>query len=95
LKFQRSHSFSRAFADALKAKRLALGISHEKLAAASGVSRSAISMIEGGQRSASLVTCHALCEALGESVGSIAREAEVLTKGGKAAASTGPPRHYK
>ena len=80
LKFERSHSFSRAFAEALKAKRKALGLSHEKLAMATGLSRSAISMIESAHRSPTLISCHALCEALGETVSSVARTADTLAK---------------
>jgi transcriptional regulator with XRE-family HTH domain len=71
-----SQNFSIRFAAALKRRRLELGLSHETLAKASGLSRSAISMIESGQRSASLISCHALAVALDTSVAVMAVEAE-------------------
>lgn len=76
LKFQASNEFSRRFASALKARREAAGLSHNMLAQRSGMSRAAISMIESGQRSPSLISCHAICAALGTTVGQISAQAE-------------------
>jgi DNA-binding XRE family transcriptional regulator len=81
LKLKASVEFSERFAAAIKQRRKAVGLSHEKLSKLSGVSRSAISMIESGSRSASLVTCHALAAALGTTVSRVASEAEALGTG--------------
>ena len=50
--------------EALKAKRLEMGISHDKLAQLTGLSRAAISMIESGQRHPTLLTCFRIAVAL-------------------------------
>ncbi len=64
------------FAKRLKERRRELGLSHETLSRKAGVSRSAISMIESGHRSASLITSHALAEALDTTVSQLAFKAE-------------------
>jgi putative transcriptional regulator len=51
--------------DRLRHERERRGISQKKLAALSGVSRTAIVMIESGQRSPSLIICLRLADALG------------------------------
>ena len=60
-----SEAFSRAFADHLRRVRLSKGLSQGALAKATGLSRSAITMIENGQRNPTLVVCQALASALG------------------------------
>jgi transcriptional regulator with XRE-family HTH domain len=85
LNLTNSQNFSIRFAAALKRRRLELGLSHDALAKVSGLSRSAISMIESGHRSASLISCHALSVALNTSVAAMAVEAE---QGGGSSAKT-------
>lgn len=52
------------------------GLSHEKLAQKIGVHRSAISLIESGKRSPTLVMCLKIARGLGAKLG------EMLTKAG-------------
>jgi transcriptional regulator with XRE-family HTH domain len=52
-------------ADKLEGERERQGLSLQKLGALSGVSRTAIGMIEKGQRSPTLVTCLRVADALG------------------------------
>ena len=49
----------------LKARRLEIGMSHEKLASAAGLNRSAISLIESRKRQPTLLTCIKIAKALG------------------------------
>jgi transcriptional regulator with XRE-family HTH domain len=51
--------------DRLQRERERKGISLQKLGAMSGVSRTAIGMIEKGERSPTLITCLRLADALG------------------------------
>lgn len=48
----------------LKAERKKQGLSHEKLAKASGLSVRAIGMIESGERKPTLYNCLRICQAL-------------------------------
>lgn len=57
----------KAIIDRLKEKRIEQGISHERLASLTGLSRAAISMIESGARHPTLLSCIRIAEALGES----------------------------
>lgn len=61
-----------------KVLRLSHGMSHEDLATKSGVTRPAVSHIEGGKRKPSLLMSLKLAEALGEKLSNIIREAEAL-----------------
>lgn len=53
------------FGDRVRALRLELGVSQEKLALDYGLDRTYISGIERGKRNVSLVNIHRLAEALG------------------------------
>lgn len=59
-----------------KKLRLANGMSHEELARKSGVSRPAISHIEGGKRKPSLHMSLKIADALGKELSEIVRDAE-------------------
>lgn len=48
----------------LKKARKAKGLSHDKVAEKAGITRAAISYIESGQRSPSLVTCLKIARAM-------------------------------
>ncbi len=62
--------------DELKKARLAQKISHEKLAALTGLSRSAISFIESHQRTPTILTCLKIAKALGVRLGDILNRIE-------------------
>lgn len=62
--------------DQFKVLRLAHNMSHEDLAKKSGVTRPAISHIEGGKRKPSLLMSLKLAEALGQKLSEIIRDAE-------------------
>jgi len=64
LQLDDSQRFSRAVVAALKERRLASGLSQARLAEAAGISRTAVTMIEAGQRNPTLFVCHALAKAL-------------------------------
>ena len=64
----------------LQRRRKALGISQEKLAELAGLSRSAITMIESGNRNPTLFVCHAVANALGVPLSDVIREAEELER---------------
>jgi transcriptional regulator with XRE-family HTH domain len=55
---------------------MAKGFSQGLLAEATGLSRSAITMIENGQRNPTLIVCQALTSALGVSLSSLLRRVE-------------------
>ena len=57
--------------DEIVAKRKELGISHEKLAASIGLSRSAISLIESKKRIPSILNILKICKALDISLGKL------------------------
>jgi transcriptional regulator with XRE-family HTH domain len=71
-----SQQFSRALIDVLKRAREKKGISQGRLATMCGLSRSAISMIESGDRNPTLFVCHALAAALGVRLSKAIQEAE-------------------
>ncbi len=48
----------------LKAIRLERGLSHERLAQMTGLSRAAISLVESGERHPTLLTCLRIAQAL-------------------------------
>ncbi len=60
----------------IKAKRKELGISHLKLAESCGISRSAISMIESGDRVPTIATCYKISKALNINLSELIKEAE-------------------
>ncbi|MCK5374978.1 MAG: helix-turn-helix transcriptional regulator [Alphaproteobacteria bacterium] len=60
--------------DVLVKSRKEQGISHEKLAALSGLSRTAISYIESRKSTPSIVTCMKLCDVLGVKLSELLRE---------------------
>lgn len=64
------------FGDRVRALRLELGVSQEKLAFDCGLDRTYISGIERGKRNVSLVNIHRVAEALGVSA------SDLLQKGG-------------
>jgi transcriptional regulator with XRE-family HTH domain len=76
LNLDKSQQFSRAVVDALKRVRQKKGISQERLAKACGLSRSAVSMIESGDRNPTLFVCHALAVGLGIRLSKVVRDAE-------------------
>jgi transcriptional regulator with XRE-family HTH domain len=55
----------------ISVKRKELGISHDKLAIAAKLNRSAISLIENHKRIPTLLTIMKICDALGISLGEI------------------------
>jgi len=76
LKLASAECFSRAVVAELKRVRTAKGFSQGLLAEATGLSRSAITMIENGQRNPTLIVCQALASALGVSLGDLLRRVE-------------------
>lgn len=76
MNLEKSQQFSRTVVDALKRVRQKKGISQEKLAKTCGLSRSAISMIESGDRNPTLFVCHALAAGLGVQLSKVIRDAE-------------------
>ncbi len=60
----------------LKELRKSQGISHEKLAAMAGVTRSAISFTESGKTNPTFYLCLKIAEALGVSLGDLIKEVE-------------------
>ena len=71
-----SQQFSRTVVDALKRERQKKGISQERLAKACGLSRSAVSMIESGDRNPTLFVCHALAVGLDIQLSKVIRDTE-------------------
>ena len=61
--------------DRLQQERERKGISLQKLGAISGVSRTAIGMIEKGQRSPTLIICLRIADALGLNLGNVLKTA--------------------
>jgi transcriptional regulator with XRE-family HTH domain len=59
----------------MQAERESQGLSLQQLGALSGVSRTAIGMIEKGERSPSLVICLRVADALGINLGELVAEA--------------------
>ena len=55
----------------LKTIRLKSGLSHNKLALKAGVTRSAISQIEAGKRTPTLIVCLKLAHGLGRNLGDL------------------------
>ena len=76
LNLDKSQQFSRTVVDALKRMRQKKGVSQERLAKACGLSRSAVSMIESGDRNPTLFVCHALAAGLGVRLSQVIRDAE-------------------
>ncbi len=76
MKNNKSVDIIKNITDQLKALRKARGMSHEELAKKSGVTRPAISHIEGGKRKPSLLMSLKLAEALGQKLSEIIRNAE-------------------
>jgi DNA-binding XRE family transcriptional regulator len=64
LNLEKSLQFSAEVIASLKSMRQARGISQGKLAEMAGLSRTAITMMESGQRNPTLFVCHALAAAL-------------------------------
>ena len=60
----------------LREKRLSLGLSHEKLSIASGITRAAISHIENGKRKPSLLLCLKIANAMQVSLADMLKKAE-------------------
>jgi transcriptional regulator with XRE-family HTH domain len=71
-----AETFSRAVVTELQRIRIAKGMSQGKLALATGLSRSAITMIENGQRNPTVIVCQALAVALGVRLSTVIRRAE-------------------
>jgi len=67
---------SSRFAELIKNKRQATGLSHEALAVAAGIDRSTVSLIESGKRTPSLTTAERLATALGEKLSDLIAEAD-------------------
>ena len=78
-----SQQFSRAVVDALKRVRQKKGISQERLAKSCGLSRSAISMIEAGDRNPTLFVCHALAAGLDVRLSKVIHDVEGYGPTGK------------
>lgn len=71
-----SELYSRAVVAELKRLRLAAGISQEDLAETVGVSRTAITHIEAGNRNPTLLICHALATGLGVDLATVVRRVQ-------------------
>jgi XRE family transcriptional regulator, fatty acid utilization regulator len=82
LKLDAPEQFSRAVVAELKRVRVAKGFSQGSLSQATGLSRSAITMIENGQRNPTLIVCQALAAALGVRLSSVLRRVEKATIAG-------------
>ena len=65
--------FVKAFALALKEKRISLGLSHEKLAELSGLSRTTISNIESGKKIPTIATSYRIANAMKVSLNELFR----------------------
>lgn len=65
MKYPEAEEILTGVVDRMRRERERRGLSQKKLAALSGVSRTAIVMIENGQRSPSLIICLRLADALG------------------------------
>jgi transcriptional regulator with XRE-family HTH domain len=76
LNLVRSQQFSQRVAARLKRYRLANGLSQRQLGERTGLSRSAIRMIESGQRNPTLFVCHAIAVALKVPLSTVIGEAE-------------------
>ena len=76
MNLDQSQKFSRTVVDALKRVRQKKGVSQEWLAKTCGLSRSAVSMIESGDRNPTLFVCHALAEGLGVRLSKVVSDAE-------------------
>lgn len=68
--------FTQHFAEIVKKRRHARGLSHEKLALMSGVTRSTISNIEANRKSPTLATCYKVSKSLGIALSDLIRECE-------------------
>jgi transcriptional regulator with XRE-family HTH domain len=66
------------FGAIVRARRLALSISQEELAARAKVHRTYIGSVERGERNISLLNIHALAKALGTTAGSLLADADKL-----------------
>ena len=73
---EESERFSQAVIARLKEERLKGGLSQAALAEAAGLSRTAITMIESGQRRPTLMVCHALAKALGLALSNVISDVE-------------------
>jgi transcriptional regulator with XRE-family HTH domain len=76
LNLTHADEFSRAVVAELKSVREAQGLSQGDVARATGLSRSAVTMIENGQRNPTLIVCQAVAAALGVALSTILRRAE-------------------
>lgn len=56
--------------------RKSQGLSHEKLALKTGMTRPAISLIESKKRIPTILTCFRIAQALGVSLGALVKKAE-------------------
>ena len=83
LNLDKSQQFSRIVVNALKRVRQKKGVSQEWLAKTCGLSRSAVSMIESGDRNPTLFVCHALAAGLGVRLSKVIRDAENDGRPGK------------
>jgi len=86
----KSQRLSRNVVNALIQIRRDRGISQERLAKLSGLSRTAITMMELGQRNPSLFVCHALATALSVKLAPIIARAERM--GARASGPTPRPQ---
>lgn len=64
--------------EAVRRHRQDAGLSQEQLAEQAGLHRTAVSLIERGQRSPSVETLHRICVALGISVSHLVADAEAV-----------------
>ena len=80
MNLEKSQRFSRAVVSALKRVRQSKGLSQERVARMAGLSRTAITMMEGGHRHPTLFVCHALARALGVRLSSLVAKAEKMRR---------------
>lgn len=80
MKNNRSERVINRIVKQFKELRMASGMSHDDLAKMSGVTRPAISHIEGGKRRPSLLLALKISNALGTGLADIVREAEAQEK---------------
>ena len=68
------------FGEVLRRRRVAAGLSQEALAAAAGLHRNYVGLLERGERAPTIVVVEGLAAALGTTMASLLRSAETTGK---------------
>jgi transcriptional regulator with XRE-family HTH domain len=79
----KADDLAQAFGRVLRERRIAAGLSQEKLALEADVDRTFVSLLERGGRQPTLSTLWRLTEALGIAPSELVRSVEKLAKGGR------------